>query len=110
MNCLYSGDKAIMKDTIYFNQKKKRIIIMNRKASKMDELGMMIQYVLIILNINARTYMWLSLNITFIMNSIQHMLETFNSNTFYNVKKSNMTKRCGKKFKTLLAKYIKKQT
>ena len=58
MNYLYSGDKAIMKDTIYFQKKKKKgIIIMNQKASNMDGLGMMIQYVLKILNINARTYM-----------------------------------------------------
>ena len=37
MNYLYSGDKAIMKDTIYFNQKKKkkkRIIIMNQKRKQ----------------------------------------------------------------------------
>ena len=59
MNYLHSGDKAIMKDTIYFKKKKKKkgIIIMNQKASNMDGLGTMIQYVLKILNINARTYL-----------------------------------------------------
>jgi len=57
---------------------------MNRKEYYMDGLGMMIQYVLKILNINARTYTRLLLNITFITNSIQHMLETFNSKTFHN--------------------------
>ena len=65
MNYLYIGDKEIMKDTIYFNTKKrkqkKRIIIMNRKASNIDGLGMMVQYVLKILNINARTYCWIFL-------------------------------------------------
>ena len=57
MNYLYSGDKVIMKDTIYFKKKKKGIIIMNQKARNMDGLGTMIQYVLKILNINARTYL-----------------------------------------------------
>lgn len=83
--------KQLWKIPLISTQKKIIIIIMNRKASKMDGLGMTIQYVLIILNINARTYMWLSLNITFIMNSIQYMLESFNSNTYSQLKKSNMT-------------------
>ena len=39
MNCLYSGDKAIMKDTIYFNTKKEKKKKNNHNELKSKQNG-----------------------------------------------------------------------